>query len=56
MEREITKKDHYNVRENGKIIKFSGGPHYLSTILLKYFYLFKIIESIINFYLKKFSN
>ena len=33
-----------------------GGPHHLSTIPLKNFHLFKITESVINFYLKKFSN
>jgi len=36
----------------GKIIKFSGGLRHLSTIPLKIFHLFKIAESVINFYLK----
>ena len=40
----------------GEIIKSSGGPRYLSTILLKNFHLFKITESVINFCLKKISN
>ena len=39
-----------------EIIKYSDGPCYLSIISLKYFYLFKIIESVINLCLKKFSN
>ena len=40
----------------GKIIQFSGRPRHLSTILLKNSYLFKIIESVINFYFKFFFN
>ena len=40
----------------GKIIVYSDGPRYLSTIPLKNFHLFKIAESVINFCLKKFSN
>ena len=39
-----------------KIIEFSGGSRHLSTIPLKNFHLFKIAESVINFYLKIFSN
>ena len=38
----------------GEIMESSGGLRHLSTILLKNFHLFKIVE--INFYLKKFSN
>ena len=37
----------------GEIIQSSDGPRHLSTILLKNFYLFKIAESVISFYLKK---
>ena len=37
----------------GEIIKSSGEPRHLSTILLKNFHLFKIAELVINFYLKK---
>ena len=44
---------HPNIRE---IILYSGGPHHLSIISLKNFHLFKITESVINFYLKYFSN
>ena len=40
----------------GEIIQSSGGPRYLSTIPLKDSYLFKIVESVISFCLKKFSN
>ena len=40
----------------GEIIKSSGEPRHLSTILLKNFHLFKIAELVINFYLKKISN
>ena len=39
-----------------EMIESSGGPRYLSIILLKNFNLFKIAESVINFYLKKISN
>ena len=39
-----------------EIIESSGGPCHLSTIPLKNFHLFKIVESVINFYLKFFSN
>ena len=39
-----------------EIIEFSGALRHLSIISLKNFYLFKIIESVINFCLKKFSN
>ena len=39
-----------------EIIESSGGPCHLSTIPLKNFHLFKITDSVINFYLKKFSN
>ena len=39
-----------------EIIEYSGGSRHLSTIPLKNFHLFKIAESVINFYLKKFSN
>ena len=39
-----------------EIIESSSGPRYLSTIPLKNFNLFEIVKSIINFYLKKFSN
>ena len=41
---------------NGEIIESFSGPHHLSTILLKNFNLFKIVESVINFCLKKNSN
>ena len=40
----------------GEIIESFDGPCYLFTILLKNFHLFKIAESVSNFYLKKFSN
>ena len=46
----------YYADKIGEIIESSGGPRYLSTILLKNFYLFKIAESVINFCLKKCSN
>ena len=36
-----------------EIIQSSSGPRHLSTIPLKDSYLFKIVESVINFYLKK---
>ena len=39
-----------------EIIESSGGLRHLSIILLKNFNLFKIAESVINFYLKKFSS
>ena len=42
--------------ERGEIIPFYDGLCYLSIISLKKFYLFKIIESIISFYLKKKFN
>ena len=37
----------------GEIIDSSGRPRHLSTIPLKNFHLFKIAESVINFYFKK---
>ena len=40
----------------GEIIESSSRLRHLFTIPLKIFYLFKIAESVINFYLKKFSN
>ena len=40
----------------GEIIDSFDGSRHLSTIPLKNFYLFKIVESVINFCLKKFSN
>ena len=42
--------------ESQEIIEFFGGSRHWSTIPLKNFYLFKIVESVINFCLKKFSN
>jgi len=39
-----------------EIIESSGGPCHLFTIPLKNFHLFKIVESVINFYFKKISN
>ena len=36
-----------------KLYSFHGEPRHLSTIPLKNSYLFKIVESIINFYFKK---
>ena len=38
---------------SGEIIESSGRPRHLSIISLKNLHLFKIIESVINFYLKK---
>ena len=40
----------YYADKIGEMIESSGGPCYLSTILLKNFHLFKIAESIIGFY------
>ena len=39
-----------------EIIEYFGGPRYLFTVSLKNFHLFKIIDSIINFYLNFFLN
>ena len=39
-----------------EIIESPGGPHHLSTIPLKNFHMFKIVESVINFSFKKISN
>ena len=40
----------------GEIIQSFGGPRHLSTIPLKDSYLFKIVELVISFCLKKISN
>ena len=41
----------------GEIIQYPGGPHHLSIILLKDFYLFKIAESVISFcFFKKINS
>ena len=44
------------VSDIGEIIESSDGPRHLFIILLKNFHLFKIAESVINFYLKKIFN
>ena len=44
----------YVPQEFREIIESSGESRHLSTIPLKNFHLFKIAESIINFYLKNF--
>ena len=45
-----------SVSQKEEIIESFGGPRYLSTIPLKNFHLFKIVELVINFCLKKISN
>ena len=53
---DLVKKLRRLASDHGEIIEFFGGTRHLSTILLKNFHLFKIVESVINFCLKKIYN